>query len=77
MSKDSFKNVIRLMTLYYIPAIFPLNISLSTPRQILDKNNNGVYNSFKQNDSHIENIENDITEKFNDVALNHLKNQII
>ena len=43
---------------------------------MLYKSNNGVCNLFKQNDSHIEKIENYVKEKFNEVALNHLKNQI-
>ena len=56
---------------------FLLNISLSTPIQILDKSNDGVCNSFKENDSHVEKVENFTKGKYNEVALNHLKNQII
>ena len=56
---------------------FPLNVSLSIFTQILNKNNDGVCNSFKENDSHTEKIESYIKEKFNEVALNHLKNQTI
>ena len=56
MSNDSFNILLDLILLDTLldNSNLPLNISLSTPAQILDKSNDGV--SFKQIDSHIENM---------------------
>ena len=56
MSNDSFNILLDLILLDALldNSNFPLNISLSTPAQILHKSNDGV--SFKQIDSHIENM---------------------
>ena len=56
MSNDSFNILLDLILLDALldNSNLPLNISLSTPAQILDKSNDGV--SFKQIDSHIENM---------------------
>ena len=77
MSKDSLKNILLDNDALLDSSNFSLNISLSTSAQILGKRNDGVSYSFKRNDSHIEKIENFLKEKYNEVALNHLKNQII
>ena len=73
MSKDSFNKILLDNDTLLDNSNFPLHISLSTPVQILDKSNDGVCNSFKQKDSHIEKVENYIKEKYNKVALNLLK----
>ena len=56
MSNDSFNILLDLILLDALldNSNLPLNISLSTPAQILDKSNDGV--SFKQIDFHIENM---------------------
>ena len=54
MLKDSFNNILLDNNVLFGNSNFSFNISLSTPEQILDKSNDGVCNSFKQNDSHIE-----------------------
>ena len=77
MSKNSFNNILLDNNVLLDNSNFLLKISLSTPKQILGKRNEGVCNSFNQNDSHIEKIENYMKEKFNKAALNYLKNQII
>ena len=77
MSKDSFNKILLDNDPLVDNSNFPLNVSLSIPTQILNKSNDGVCNSFKENDSHAEKIESYIKEKFKEVALNHLKNQTI
>ena len=77
MSKNSFNNILLDNNALLDNSNFPLKNSLSTPKQILDKRNDGVRNSCNQNDYHIEKIKNYMKEKFNKVTLNHLKNQII
>ena len=47
MSKDSFNNILLDNVAILESSNFPLDISLSTPAQILDKINEGVCNSFK------------------------------
>ena len=76
MSKDSFNKILLDNETSLDNSNFLLNISLSTPIQILDKSNDGVCNLFKQNDSHVEKVKNFIKEKHNEAALNYLKNQI-
>ena len=77
MSKNSFNNILLDNNALLDNSNFPLKNSLSTPKQILDKRNDGLRNSCNQNDPHIEKIKNYMKEKFNKVTLNHLKNQII
>ena len=76
MSKDSFNKILLDNETSLDNSNFLFNISLSTPIQILDKSNDGVCNLFKQNYSHVEKVENFIKEKYNEAALNYLKNQI-
>ena len=75
--KDSFSNILLDNEALADNSNFPLNISLSTPAQILDKSNYRICNSLKQNDSRIDKVGNHTKEKFNEVALNRLQNQII
>ena len=77
MSKGSFNSILLDNDVPLDNSNFPVDISLSTPAQILNKSNDGICNSFKQNDSNIEKIKNYIKQKFNEVTLNRLKNQII
>ena len=77
MSKGSFNSILLDNDVPLDNSNFPVDISLSTPAQILNKSNDGICNSFKQNDSNIEKIKNYIKQKFNEVAFNRLKNQII
>ena len=77
MSKGSFNIILLDNDAPLDNSNFLVDISLSTPAQILNKSNDGICNSFKQNDSNIEKIKNYIKQKFNEVALNRLKNQII
>ena len=77
MSKGSFNSILLDNDVPLDNSNFPVDISLSTPAQILNKSNDGICNSFKQNDSNIEKIKNYIKQKFNEVALSRLKNQII
>ena len=77
MSKEFFCNILLDNDALLDNCNFPLNVSLSTSAQILGKSIDGVCNSSKQNDSHIEKIENYVKEKYNVVALKYLKNQII
>ena len=77
MSKGSFNIILLDNDAPLDNSNFPVDISLSTPAQILNKSNDGICNSFKHNDSNIEKIKNYIKQKFNEVALNLLKNQTI
>ena len=77
ISKDLFNNIFLDNDALLDNSNFPRNISLNTPAQILDKSNDGVCNSFKKNGSHLKKTENYKKEKYNEVTLNHLKNQII
>ena len=77
MSKGSFNIILLDNDAPLDNSNFLVDISLSTPAQILNKSNDGICNSFKQNDSNIEKIKNYIKQKFNEVTLNRLKNQII
>ena len=50
---------------------------MSTFAHIIGKSKDGVSNFFEHNNFNIKKIENYIKEKYNEVALNHLKNQTI
>ena len=58
MSKDSLSNILLDNDARLDNSSFLVNISLRTPVQIFEKSDDRICNLFKQNDFHIQKIEN-------------------